>query len=315
MKLRYFLVVYVSGLLSCTTEQHLDEAYLPDQMLLVLGVAQDAGYPQSDCKKACCDAVWNGMETKKMVSCLGIVDRTTNEIWMLDATPDFKEQLFHLQSMLETQKEQLDGILLTHAHMGHYTGLMDLGREAMGAKEVPVYAMPRMRDYLENNGPWSQLVDLENITLHPMMADSSIRLNENISITPIEVPHRDEFSETVGFHIKGKDKSALFIPDIDKWQVWDRDINAYIREVDYAFLDGTFYKNGELPNRDMSEIPHPFIEESMVQFSTLDAKDKAKVRFIHLNHTNPLLQSRSDELLELQSKGFFVAHELGFYEL
>ena len=71
---------------------------------------------------------------------------------------------------------------------------------------------------------------------------------------PFLVPHRDEFSETVGFEIKGENKTAVFIPDIDKWSKWNSDLKELIKRVDYAFLDATFYKNGEIPSRDMSEF-------------------------------------------------------------
>jgi len=286
------------------------EVKTPDVFLTVLGVAQDAGYPQAGCQKSCCEAVRNGEEKAKRVSCLGLVDKKMGQTYLLDATPDFREQLFELNSYLpDLQKSTPTGIFLSHAHIGHYTGLMQLGREVMGAKNVDVYSMPRMQDFLTNNGPWSQLVSLQNIKLQVMETEKSIRLSDNLRITPILVPHRDEFSETVGFRIKGKEKSALFIPDIDKWEKWEKDIKAEIQKLDYAFLDGTFYSNGELPGRDMSQIPHPFIEESVDLFSDLTKEEKKKVFFIHLNHTNPLLRENSEETEAFLKLGFGLAEE------
>lgn len=273
--------------------------------LIVLGVAQDAGYPQADCNKACCQPFWEGKEKERYTSCLGIVDESTGQAWMFDATPDFK---FQMENLLAPGIE-LTGIFLTHAHIGHYTGLMHLGREVMGAQSVPVYAMPKMTAFLENNGPWSQLVDLENIKLQSMSADSTIIFNENYKVTPMVVPHRDEFSETVGFRIEGPEKSVLFIPDINKWEVWERDIVEEIKKVDLAFLDATFYNNGEIPGRDMSEIPHPFIEESMHKFQDLSEEEKARVHFIHFNHTNPVLRNTL-ERQQVLDEGYNVAEEL-----
>ena len=231
-----------------------------DPFIVVLGITQDAGYPQIGCDKECCKKYWDKKIAKQKVSCLALFDPSTNQKWIFDATPDLTEQL-HDADVL--QKGNLSGIFLTHAHIGHYTGLMYLGREALNAKEIPVYAMPRMYDYLKNNGPWSQLVSLNNIKLQKLKADSSIKLTDKISVTPILVPHRDEFSETVGYSIKTENKTLLFIPDIDKWQKWDRDIRQLVKSHDYLFIDGTFYKDGELPGRNMSEVPHPFIQESM----------------------------------------------------
>ena len=166
---------------------------------------------------------------------------------------------------------------------------MYLGREALNAKQIPVYTMPRMHDYLMNNGPWSQLVTLKNIELKKLKADSIINLTDKIKVTPILVPHRDEFSETVGYAINTEHKSVLFIPDIDKWQKWDRDIFKMTKQFDYLFIDGTFYKDGELAGRIMSEVPHPFVQESVDLFDKLSAAEKQKIYFIHFNHTNPLI--------------------------
>ncbi len=185
---------------------------------------------------------------------------------------------------------------------------MYLGREAMNAKNVSVYTMPKMKTYLTNNGPWSQLVKLNNISLKSLQKDSTIVLNKKISIQPIQVPHRDEFTETVGFIILNQDKKALYIPDIDKWNKWEHNIVDIIKEVDIAILDATFFKSGEI-NRDMSEVPHPFVEESMQLFEKLSAKDKKKVYFIHFNHTNPLLIDGSDAEKTVLEKGYHIAKQ------
>ena len=298
------------------TEKAQKQESLPTSpFLMVLGTAQDAGYPQAACKKSCCQKVWSGEVEEKLVSCLALVDPASGSAWIFDATPDFKEQLHILESLNTDKPVTLKGIFITHAHMGHYTGLMDLGREAMGAKEIPVYTMPRMRDYLSNNGPWSQLVSLKNIMLQALTPDTSILLPNELKVTPFLVPHRDEFSETVGFKIEGTNHSALFIPDIDKWNKWDRNIKNEIKAIDHAFLDGTFYRNGELRGRDMSMIPHPFVQESMNLFSGLSDGEKKKIKFIHFNHTNPLLQEGSDAQAEVLHAGFDFAKSMDYVKL
>jgi pyrroloquinoline quinone biosynthesis protein B len=192
--------------------------------------------------------------------------------------------------------------------MGHYAGLLQLGREAMGAQGMPVYVMPKMKKFLETNAPWSQLVSLGNIKLILMEEDQPIQLASNLRVTPLKVPHRDEFSETVGFRIETAEKSLLFIPDIDKWPLWDRDIRAEVARVDVALLDATFYQDGELPNRDMREIPHPFVAETISLFSPLSEREKRKVKFIHFNHTNPLI-FEGPERKQVKNLGFEVATE------
>jgi len=277
--------------------------------VVVLGNVQDAGYPQIGCMKACCKEHWHPEAQKKMITCLGLVEQQSRKSWLFEATPDFKYQTKGLSNLMQEGFRLPNGIFLTHAHIGHYVGLMHLGREAMNASRVPVYAMPRMKQYLETSGPWSLLVKLENIDLQPMTADSSILLENGLTVTPHLVPHRGEYSETVGFTISGPKKQLLFIPDIDKWHLWKRDIKQEISKVDYAFLDATFFKNGEVGHRDMSEIPHPFVEESMQLFEDLSADEKAKIHFIHFNHTNPLLRQNSAARKEVLKKGFKLAEE------
>ena len=201
----------------------------------------------------------------------------------------------------------LDGILLTHAHTGHYSGLIHLGREAIGARNVPVWAMPRMQTFLTANGPWSQLVSLENIRLRPLTHNTPVALNSRIRVTPFTVPHRDEFSETVGFRITGPQRTVIYIPDIDKWGRWSQQIEDVIRSADRAYLDGTFFANGEIPGRDMSLIPHPFIAESLSRFTGLSVTERNRVRFIHLNHTNPALSPDSAEARIIRRAGCAVA--------
>lgn len=311
----YISVFLIINIIGCKSDEKSPEGSpslknLPDKFLVVLGIAQDAGYPQAGCTMECCTAYWNGTEEKKYITCLALLDRKTNQYWLFEATPDITHQLKEVQPYLLTKNDYSpDGIFITHAHIGHYSGLMQLGREAMGAKNIPVWAMPRLDSFLKNNGPWSQLVLLKNIQLQTLKADSAVSLNASLKVTPVKVPHRDEFSETVGFVIESDKKKVLFIPDIDKWEKWGKDIIAEVGKVDMALLDGTFYKNGELPGRDMKEVPHPFVEESLQRFSSLSSAEKSKIVFIHFNHTNPLLKKESQEKKKVKADGFGVAEQ------
>ena len=208
--------------------------------LVVLGTAQDAGFPQANCNKKCCEDAWNIPEKRKFVSCIAIVDPKSKQQWIFDATPDIKFQLNLLEKV--SKINPINGIFLTHAHIGHYTGLMQLGREVMGTHNLPVFAMKRMENFIKNNAPWNQLEKIKNININRLKKDSAVNINTRIKVTPFLVPHRDEYSETVGYKIETLRKSVLFIPDIDKWHLWEKDIAKIITEIDYAFIDGTFYK-------------------------------------------------------------------------
>lgn len=299
----FILIIFLSA---CQKTNTIKKNKSNDVVLKVLGTIQDGGIPHMGCNKICCLKYFKNNTFRVGVSSLGISNLKNETNYLIDATPNVNHQL---KALIGTSNpsEKLNGIFLTHAHMGHYSGLLNFGREAMNSKNIPLYLMPRFYNFIQDNGPWNQLVKLENVMLKRIYDREKITLESNLSITPIQVPHRDEYSETVGFLIEGNTKSALYIPDIDKWEKWNNSIVELIKNVDYAFLDGTFYDEKEVNNRDISEIPHPFIIESLKLFNPLDKSEKNKIYFIHLNHTNPLLNPDSSEYNRVIREGFNVA--------
>jgi pyrroloquinoline quinone biosynthesis protein B len=275
--------------------------------LILLGTLQDAGAPQLNCNKKCCQGLFEQADSARRLSSLGLLDFNTQKKYLFDATPDISKQLHALKKASPIATSSIvDGIFLTHAHIGHYTGLMYLGKEAVNETEVSVFAMPKMSSFISNNGPWSQLVTNRNIVLQPLVANQAISLSPTLQVTPFLVPHRDEYSETVGYLIEGPHKKALFIPDIDKWNRWELDLATELKKVDYAFLDATFYSAKELGNRDMSQIPHPSVLETIQTLKDFSMEERAKVIFTHFNHTNPLLDSTSEATKKVLALGFKI---------
>ncbi len=276
--------------------------------LIILGTIQDGGSPHIACNRDCCADLFENPDKNRKVTSVGVVDFENNKKYLFDATPDITEQMKMLKNFADpSSSEAPDAIFLTHAHIGHYTGLMYLGKEAMNSDNVPLFAMPRMKKFLENNGPWDMLVENQNIKITELQNRRGVKLTDNIEVTPFLVPHRDEYSETVGYKISGPNKKALFIPDIDKWERWEKDIKEEIGKVDYAIVDATFYSGEELDTRDISQIPHPFIIESMAEFEELPQSEKEKVIFIHFNHTNPVINPESPEAKKVINQGFRLA--------
>jgi pyrroloquinoline quinone biosynthesis protein B len=279
--------------------------------LIVLGTGQDGGSPQLGHDD---DPAWKDPALRRTATSLGIIDRRNGRRWLIDATPDLRDQLHQFDKLAPVKRPApgLDGVFLTHAHIGHYAGLMFFGRESMGTSALPVWAMPRMGEYLRKNGPWSQLVGLGNISLKPLTDRTPVDL-DGLTVTPLRVPHRQEFSEVVGFRIDGPNRKVLFIPDIDRWEDWDAQgvrIEDQLARVDIAYLDGTFFADGELPGRDMSTIPHPMIIRSMDRFAALPETERTKIRFIHLNWSNPARFPNSTRRVLVEAAGFHVAEEM-----
>jgi pyrroloquinoline quinone biosynthesis protein B len=282
---------------------------------VVLGIAQDGGVPHIGCTQVPCVDARRDPARRERVAALGLIDDRGGR-FLIDATPDIASQIESLNAGREgvDRRRPVDGILLTHAHVGHYAGLMYLGREALGARGVPVYATPRMAAFLRTNGPWSQLVSLGNIELREIQSGRPLTLAEGLSVTPIQVPHRDEYSDTVAFRVAGPGRTLLYVPDIDKWEKWDRRLEDEVAQADVALLDGTFESESELPGRSLLEIPHPLVGETVLRLggktgSSLSSdppRARADVRFIHLNHTNRLLWDE-EARRALEQGGFRVA--------
>lgn len=296
-----------------------------DVELVVLGVAQDGGIPQINVQD---DPAWDDESLRHRVVSLGVVDHVTSSTYLFEATPDFREQVRDLNA-IAYEVGAPDGVFISHAHIGHYTGLMFLGFESMSAQNVQVFVPPRMQDFLTNNGPWSQLVEYGNIRVdefqpgprphdvqpgEPDYSDDPVRGMESsrLRVDPLHVPHRREFADTVGYRIQGPEVSVVFIPDIDSWEEWAEwgtRIEDIVMENDVVYVDATFFDNNELPGRDMSAIPHPRVSETMDLFQDYPDEIRQRIRFIHYNHTNPIRFEDSEETLEVLERGYRIARE------
>lgn len=278
--------------------------------LIVLGAGQDAGAPQIGNPQ---DPAWENPALRLTPTSIALVDHDAGQRYLFEATPRITSQLNLLDAMAPGAGDDLSlsGVFLTHAHIGHYAGLIFFGQEAAGASKVPVYAMPRMTDYLQSNGPWEQLIDLQNIKIATLEDRVPMALSRDISVTPYRVPHRDEYSETVGYVIETTGKNILFVPDIDSWDEWEAEFDLrledMLEQVDFAFIDATFYDDHELSGRDMTLIPHPRVAATMERLANQSAEIRSRVQFIHYNHTNPIRFPDAEETQDVYARGFHIA--------
>ena len=279
-------------------------------MINILGTAQDGGYPQIGCKEQCCASAWNNESLARLPSCISLINSTKKKYWLFDVTPEIKKQM----QMLDSYDYSLSGVFITHAHIGHYMGLINFGLEVMNLDKIPVYVMPRMKSFLENNSIMDQLISNDNINLI-QLSDKGYQSLDGVIIKPFNVPHRNELSETVGFQIKGEGKSVIYLPDIDSWDGWENKLLDLIQSNDILFLDGTFFSKDELKLRDISKIPHPSITDTMDRLSNLDSELKKKIHFIHFNHTNEVLKEGSNAANSVIKNGFLLSKEGESFEI
>lgn len=290
----------------------------PGPFVLVLGTAQDGGIPHLGGTAAPDLAARRDPTHRRLVTSLLVVDPRSGKRWLLDASPDLALQLERAEAHAplraaaadERHAPILDGIFLTHAHVGHYLGLAQLGREIYAASALPVHGSARMVEFLSKNGPWEQLVRLGQIELRTLTPGVPVALAPDLSVAALVVPHRDEYTDTLAFEVRGPRRSLLYLPDIDKWEKWSTPIESVLARVDVALLDATFYSEGELPGRSMAEVPHPLVVESIARFAKLSERDRRKVVFTHLNHSNSAALPDTPERRAIESAGHRVAEEM-----
>ena len=277
--------------------------------LFVLGVAQDGGLPHLGCTQPCCiNARQSGrVETP---ACMAIRNVDTRSLLLLEATPSITSQVALLHALIGTshgEKAMVDAIAITHAHTGHYTGLMHLGKEGAATDQVPVHVSMAVANVLQTNAPWSGLVDGNHIALETFEPGRTFEPLQGIAIEPVAVPHRDELSDTMAFKVHGAHCTALFCPDIDAWGCM---LEPLLCGVDVAFIDGTFFDDAELDQvgsrRDRQSIPHPTMMDTMLSIESMGKARPRDVRFIHLNHSNATFHG-GRAAQELADRGFRVA--------
>jgi pyrroloquinoline quinone biosynthesis protein B len=282
-----------------------------DPYLLVLGIAQDGGMPQVGCYADRCQRA-RERANPRFAASLALVDPDRDRYYLVDATPDITRQLDLIDEPgfreRAGERRPFDGIFLTHAHIGHYAGLAVLGREGLGMAPTPTYCTERMAEYLTNNGPWGLMVSEGRLDLRPVVAGAWMQIDDRLQARALLVPHRPEYSDTVGWMFRGPTQTILYIPDIDSWERWDLDIEDVVESVDVALLDASFYSGSEVPGRDIEDIPHPLVPHTMDRLQArVDAGDR--VVFTHLNNTNPALFEDSAEAAEVGRRGFEIATE------
>jgi len=280
-------------------------------ILSILGSAQDGGVPQPGCYCNHCKQAMRNPTFRRTAASLALILPEEDRWHLIDCTPDFKEQLIRVQTSHHLKGKIMDSIFLTHAHMGHYPGISFLGKEAMNTHRLPVHVGDEMAHMLKNNAPWQKLIEDHNMSLQPLHHQTLHRINEHISIWPILVPHRNEFSETFGFWIEGKNKKVLYIPDIDSWEGWDMNVMDRCSEADICILDGTFHSADDLSHikRDINQIPHPFMTTTMQRLERFAKNGETDIYFTHINHSNPVLNTNSPERVNLENRGFKIAYD------
>lgn len=286
---------------------------------VLLGIAQDGGFPQVGCLRDCCNAARDSPGLSRMPVSLGIqgVDGSSH---IIEASRMMAGQ-FDLWNSIGAPEWPPSSVSLTHAHLGHTDGLGLFGREVMGSSGIIVHCSSSMGALLHSTPSWSIMIDQGVIIPNYWRAMEPFEPTPGcgFTITAIPVPHRSELSDNHALIIRGMEKSLLFMPDQDSWEdtldgrmgILDW-LNGL--RVDIALIDGTFWNYDEISSRDVSEIPHPPVIETLEMLGNREHGDP-EISFFHFNHTNPLLKEGSDEYRDLLAAGWGISEQGAVYRL
>ena len=105
------------------------------EYIYVLGNVQDAGLPHIGCQHKFCKEKFSEFE-EYFTTSIAVVDPVEKKYILFEASPDIPYQLNYLEKEIFNEFLLPESIFITHAHIGHYTGLLYFGREALGAKNL-----------------------------------------------------------------------------------------------------------------------------------------------------------------------------------
>ena len=197
--------------------------------------------------------------------------------------------------------------MLTHAHLGHIEGIGQFGKEAMGCRNLTLVASESVALILQEKKLMNPFVraDFGSQNL-PKFQQGGVVFDF------IPVPHRDDTSDTHAILISGENKRVLFLPDHDDWEQTLKSVgytnpNEWFQSLGatHVLLDATFWNGEELSGRDMKDVPHPTVEDSLARLQE-GGIGGPEIILIHLNHTNPLNNPNSHQSRMVEDAGHSI---------
>jgi len=279
--------------------------------LVLLGTAQDGGVPHAGCSCPRCMAAHADHSLRRHPVACGIRG-SDGSLHLIEASRSLPDQMrLWAEATGADGVARPDTVSLTHVHLGHIDGLGQFGDEVMGCSGLPLFASPSVIEELGSRGSLSPFSPSEVASMERFQPSADC----GFELEFVPVPHRDELADTHAIVIRGPIRSLLFLPDHDDWgQTLARHGANSVRQwlsvlgIDIALVDGSFWDSDELSGRDMSQIPHPTVTETIARLGERVGEDP-EIHFIHLNHSNPLLEPGSNQAEEVSDLGWNVGRQ------
>ena len=282
----------------------------------ILGTAQDGGIPQAGCSCERCNEAHKDLKLRKYPVSLGIIG-TDGSKHIIEVTKNLSEQLM----IWSTNGNELfipETVSITHLHLGHVEGIGQFGKPVMASKEVDVFLSHKNKNIFDERSDIKLMIEENNIRTHAKNFNQLFEPMQGcgFSLQFISIPHRSELGDTAAIIIKGNKRNILFMPDQDSWKETleyysKENIREFLKmfDINEALIDGTFWSMEELPGRNISEIPHPTIQDSLKLLGKRMENDP-RISFLHLNHSNPVNDIGSKQRKIVEENGWRVS-EIG----
>ena len=287
----------------------------------VLGSAAGGGFPQWNCHCGTCEAARAGLRARpRTQSSLAI--RGEHGPWFLvNASPDLRQQLETLdpRRVDGVRAPPIAGVLLTDAEIDHTAGLLLL-RES--ATPVRVFGTAGVERALSDGYPVLAMLErycgAEWRTLEP--GRTRQLEGSSLVVEPFaaggDAPRylgQDVELEASGFVFRDRATGGVvtYVPGLARL---DDCVAARLAASDLVLVDGTFWRDDELPRlgisdrraRDMGHVPISGPDGTLAVLAGLERPRKA---LVHINNTNPILLEDSPEREEVVRAGVEVAYD------
>ncbi|WP_263357904.1 pyrroloquinoline quinone biosynthesis protein PqqB [Acidicapsa ligni] len=301
----------------------------------LLGTAAGGGFPQWNCACNLCDLCRKSPEIVRPRLQLQAAFSSDGEKWFLiNASPDLR---FQIETHPELQPSALhgkrntpiQGIILTSADLDQVLGLLLL-REF---QPLTVYATRLIRRTLEANSFFRMLERVPNqltwVEIHPGKA---FTLDGKVICTPIPIPGSLPFyARKSGIHESGIEDLAAkepgqaalgllleadgrrlaYTPSVP--EVTDT-LRSMYNSCDAILVDGTFWSDAELNRthsgtpmaRSIGHVPMSGEDGTIALLAEITSPRKT---FVHINNTNPVLDTRSAEYKTVIDAGWQIGQD------
>lgn len=289
---------------------------------VVLGAAAGGGFPQWNCGCRNCDAVRTHMKGFLPRSQSSLAVTVDGAQWaILNASPDIREQINRTPDLHPRgpRSSPLASVLVTNGDLDHIAGLLTLREK----QPFRLFLTREIAAVLGEN-PIFRALDPECVEQVIVGLDEDFDFLSGLRVRLFAVPGKVplyaeagkvrtdlEGEQTVGVEMTGPEGTLFYIPGCARMT---ETLAARLANASTVFFDGTVWTDdemssagvGEKTGRRMGHMAMSGDGGSIAAFANLGVSRKI---FIHINNTNPVLDSASQECAAAVKAGWEIGYD------